>query len=152
MTDGWSAAIVLVGLVGWTLLADVCWGAEERLAGWWVARARSRGAWAGPWSFLVSMTALVGYGLVVWLGEVLAATLDSPTSVLLVVVPAALAYSPFAVTTAPLSPSGYLRWRASLESAGADTREQRNIAWWAGPPSLLGLGAIVLTLFQGLLG
>jgi hypothetical protein len=152
VTVGWTAAAVAVGLVGWALLLDVRFGAERRLAARWVSGARARDSWAGPFSFLVSFGALAGFGLLVWLGHLLAAVLGGPTWALLVVVPAQLSYVPFVLATAPLSPTGYARWRAELRSAGADAREQRRIAWWAGPPSLLGLGAIAITVFWSFLG
>lgn len=148
MTGGWAVVVVAVGLLGWTVLVDVRLGAERRLARRWVRWARTRGAWAGPLSLLASVAALAAYGLLVGLGAVLAAALGNPPWAPLLVVPAMLAYVHVAVSTAPLSPTGYARWRAELRSAGADVRLQRQIAWWAGPPSLLGVCAIALTLFR----
>ena len=141
-----------LALVGWVVLLDVVVDAERRLARWWVPRAGRRGAWAGPWSFAVSLAALAGYGLLVALGDAVGRAAGSPAWALVVLVPALLAYAPLAVATAPLTPGLYTRWRGELRAAGADPRQQRRIAWWAGPPSLFGVGALALTLVPPLAG
>ncbi|SDE10492.1 hypothetical protein SAMN05421872_1153 [Nocardioides lianchengensis] len=66
----------------------------------------------------------------------------------MITLPAMLVYTPFVVATAPLSAKPYWSWRNELSSAGATPIEERRIAWWAGPPSLGGAGAIFLSLMS----
>lgn len=145
--DGWWAVVVVGAVVfAWTVYLDVQHDAEARLARWWVSRARGWGRWAGPWSSLVSFAAFVGYGALALVGDAVGSELQDPRWALVVTGPALLAYAPFVVATSPVDPSGYRSWRTTLESAGADPREQRRIAWWGGPPSLVGMIIAVLTL------
>ncbi len=133
------------GVFGWCILLDVRYGSEKRLATWWIARARRWGRWTGPVSFLFSTAALVLYCLLAFGLAALAAPFDRPLVTLLCVLPAMFVYAPFVFATMPYEYASYSSWRAGLRSVGADKRNQRRIAWWAGPPSLLGLGALILT-------
>lgn len=133
------------GVFGWCILLDVRYGSEQRLATWWITQAQRWGGWTGPLSFLVSAAALTLYCLLAYVLVALAAAFDHPLVTLLCALPAMLLYAPFALATMPSKYTSYSSWRAGLRSAGADKRDQRRIAWWAGPPSLLGLGALVLT-------
>ena len=94
----------------------------------------------------MSVAALVGYSVLAVLGHVLSRHLGASHWALLVSGPAMLAYAPFVLATAPVDLQGYHWWRSDLGAAGADAQEQRRIAWWAGPPSLLGIFAIFVTL------
>jgi hypothetical protein len=94
------------------------------------------------------LAALAGFGLLALLGNVVATNVGNGLWALLVTVPAMLAYAPFVWATAPLGVTGYSFWRRELESAGADGREQRGIAWWAGPPSFVGLLVMIATLWS----
>jgi hypothetical protein len=47
----------------------------------------------------------------------------------------------------PAHYDGYRSWRNDLADAGANTRLQRAIAWWAGPPSFIGMIAMIASLF-----
>ncbi|MFT3889377.1 MAG: hypothetical protein QM713_14615 [Arachnia sp.] len=143
----WGIVGVLVGLgvLAWCIFVDVRLRAEERLAARWVSWAARWQDRTGPISLAVSVAALVGYCLLALLGGVIADALGSSLWTLCTALPAMLGYAPFVFITAPSRSGGY-SWRGALREAGADDRLQRRIAWWAGPPSLLGLGAVVITL------
>jgi hypothetical protein len=146
MSGWWAVAAAGAGIFGWAAYLDVRHDADRRLATWWVSRARAWGGWVGPCSLVISAGILAVYGLLALLGKVLAKGLGDPRWALLVAIPAMLAYAPFAFATAPVDPSCYSSWRSDLESAGADSREQRRIAWWAGPPSFVGMILMIATL------
>jgi len=148
MSGWWAVAVVGAGIFGWAVYLDVRHDSDRRLANWWVSRARAWGEWVGPCSLLISAAILAGYGLLALLGNVLSTELGDPRWALLVTIPAMLAYAPFVFATAPVDPSGYRSWRSELDSAGAESREQRQIAWWAGPPSLLGMILMIATLSE----
>ncbi|MFT3945253.1 MAG: hypothetical protein QM705_15725 [Ancrocorticia sp.] len=133
------------GIFGWCILFDVRYGSEQRLATWWVARARRWGSWTGLLSFLFSTAALVLYCLLAFGLGSLAAPFDRPLVTLLLTVPAMLLYAPLTFAVIPTEYGSYSSWQEKLRSAGAGKVEQRRIAWWAGPPSILGLGALALT-------
>jgi len=142
----WAVALVGGGILGWAIYLDVRHDSDGRLATWWVTRARDWGEFVGPCSLIISTGILACYGFLALLGNLLAQELGDPRWALLVAIPAMLAYAPFAFATAPVDPSGYRHWRSDLKSAGADTREQRRIACWAGPPSLVGMMSMIATL------
>lgn len=145
--NGW----VLVLLVGGALLAlamllDATFDSEQRLARLWVAGSQGLGWAAGPVLFLRSTALLALYSAVAWLGHLLSQGLGHPAWALLVSGPAMLVYAPVVLAMAPFNGTAYAAWRSHLAAAGADPRLQRAIAWWAGPPALVGFGTIVLTL------
>ena len=133
-------------LIGWALLLDERLGSEHRIAAWWVASVEGLGFAAGPVSFIRSTVLLAIYSTVAWSGDLLAAALDHPLWALVVSGPAMLAYAPVVLAMAPFEGTAYAPWRSRLAAAGADARQQRAIAWWAGPPALVGFGAVMFTL------
>ena len=135
-------------VLGWSAYLDARHRWVERLASWWVSGTRDGGRWVGPWSLAMSGMALAAYAALAWVGNLLAADLGDPRWALVVTVPALLAYGPFVFATVPHQTSGYVSWRAELRSAGADELHQRRIAWWAGPPSFLGIVLMIATLFS----
>ncbi len=141
--DGWVGFwFVFLALFAWAVYVDVRHGFDERLARWWLARARDWGAATGPVSFVLSAVALAGFGLLAVVADGAAERAGNPLWALVATVPAMLAYAPFTLATAPTQFGGYLDWRRALEAAGADAGQQRAIAWWAGPPSLMGFVAV----------
>ena len=146
LSGWWAVAVVGAGIFGWAMYLDVRHGSDKRLATWWVSRAQDWGGFVGPCSLIISAGILACYGFLALLGNLLAQELGDPRWALLVTVPAMLAYAPFAFATAPVDPSCYRDWRSDLRSAGADNREQRRIAWWAGPPSFMGMMLMITTL------
>ena len=147
MSGGWWVVLVGVSVFAWSLYLDLRHDADDRLAGWWVARARRQGGWAGPLALLTSLAALAGFCLLGFVAVVAADVGGDPLWALVVLYPTLLAYGPFMFATAPTDPGLYRAWRDSLERAGADRAEQRAIAWWAGPPSLAGLVLAIVSLF-----
>jgi hypothetical protein len=144
---GWPAFwVAAVALFAWAVYADVRLGSEDRLARWWLARVEAWGPATGPLSFVLSAAALGGFGLLAYAGHAVAEHLGNPLWALVATGPAMLVYVPFSFATAPAQYRGYLDWRFALAHAGADARLQRTIAWCAGPPSLLGIGAVTLAL------
>ena len=133
-------------VLGWSAYLDARHQCVERLASWWVSVTKDRGRWIGPWSLATSAVALTAYAALARIGHALARNLEDPRWALVVTVPALLAYGPFVFATVPHSTSGYVSWRSELRAAGADERHQRRIAWWAGPPSLLGVVLMIATL------
>ena len=146
MSGGWWGGLVAIALLGWTFLVDLLWGFDGRLARWWMARARDEGRWTGPVAFIRSAVLLGAYTVVALLGHRVGVALGDPRWALVLSGPAMLAYAPVVVAMAPTQGGAYASLREELASAGADAHQQRAIAWWAGPPALLGLGAIVATL------
>lgn len=116
------------------------------MAAWWVAGVDGLGFAAGPVSFIRSTILLAIYSTVAWLGHLLATALDHPLWALIVSGPAMLAYAPVVLAMAPFEGTAYTPWRSQLAAAGADARQQRAIAWWAGLPALVGFGAVMFTL------
>ena len=142
----WVFCAALVALFAWALYVDVRFGFDERLARWWLARARDWASAAGALSLFFSTVVLVCFGAIAWVADGVAERAGNPLWALVATAPAMLAYAPFALATAPTQFGGYVDWRRALASAGADVRQQRTIAWCAGPPSLMGFGAIALAL------
>jgi hypothetical protein len=139
-------AVAGVVLIGWALLLDARFGSEHRIAAWWVDGVQGLGLAAGPVSFIRSALLLAIYSTLAWLGDLLAGALEHPLWALLVSGPAMLAYAPVVLAMAPFEGTAYTPWRSHLAAAGADTRQQRAIAWWAGPPALVGFGVVMFTL------
>ena len=148
MSSGWAAVIVGFAALGWSFFLDIRFGSEARLARWWLSRVRAWDALAGPCSFVVSAGVLAGFGFFALVGHLLGLQHHEPRWALPVTLPALLAYAPFLLATAPGRFSGYREWRSTLAAAGATRVEQRRIAWWGGPPSLLGLVLAVLAVFD----
>lgn len=144
MSDGWWLLIAGVGLFGWSIFLDVKYKFGKRLAAWWAAQARRRGRAIGLFSFGVSTGAMLAYVLLLVFGAFLTARLDHLAWALCFMLPQSLAYVPFMLATVPSEP-GYVAWRRDLSAAGASAQQQRQIAWWAGPPSLIGMLAITAT-------
>ena len=90
---------------------------------------------------------MLAFSLLAVVGDGLGDSLDDPLWALAISLPAMLAYVPFNFATMPTQYGGYRSWRNDLADAGANTRLQRAIAWWAGPPSLIGMIAMIATLF-----
>ena len=109
-------------------------------------RSEQWGPATGPLSFLLSAGALAGFGSLAWAADAVAERAGSPLWALVATTPAILAYAPFSLATAPTQYGGYLDWRRAAREAGADVRQQRAIAWWAGPPSLMGFVAVAAAL------
>ncbi len=147
MSGGWWIVVVGGLVVAWAVALDVRLDSDRRLARWWVRWAAQRGAWAGPLSLLLSLALLVAFSLLAMVGDALGDSLDEPLWALAISLPAMLAYVPFNVATTPTQYGGYRSWRNDLADAGADPRLQRAIAWWAGPASLVGMIAMIATLF-----
>lgn len=151
--DGWvGLSATGAAVLAWSLYLDIRHGSDARLAAWWVARvrrvdARSIGPGRGPDAFLVSTGLVVCFSALAWAAYGAADQLGDPRWALVAVVPAMLAYAPFVLATMPTQSSAYWSWRQELASAGASPAEQRAIAWWAGPPSLAGLMAMLISLF-----
>lgn len=150
--DGWVGVLVTgAAVVAWALYLDIHHESDARLAAWWLARARrvearSIGPDPGPDAFLVSTGFLVCFSALAWAADRTADALGEPLWALAVTVPAMLAYAPFVLATMPTQGGAYWSWRQELEAVGADTNEQRAIAWWAGPPSLAGMMAMLVSL------
>lgn len=144
---GWWIVVLGAGVLAWSVLLDLRFHTGDRLARWWVPRAKGQGPWAGPVAFLASAVALAGYVLVALVGWAVASATSEDRWALTVVVPAMLVYAPVVFETMPSRVSGYRHWREALAKAGADARLQRTIAWGAGPPSTLGLVLMIVTLF-----
>jgi hypothetical protein len=147
VSGGWWIVGVGALVVAWAIALDVRLDTDRRLARWWVRWAGRRGGWAGPLSLLLSFAGLLGYGVLAMIGNALGESLGDPLWALAVSLPAMLAYVPFNFATMPTQYGGYRSWRQDLTHAGADIRLQRAIAWWAGPPSLVGMIAMIATLF-----
>ena len=128
--------------MGWSspgrIALDVRCDTDRRLARWWVRWASRRGGWAGPLSFLLSLGCCWRSPCSPWSATPSGDSLDDPHWALAVSLPAMLAYVPFNFATMPTQGGAYRSWRSDLADAGADARLQRAIAWWAGPPSLVG--------------
>lgn len=146
--SGWWALAGAVGLLMWIFVVEARYDFTERLATQWVARARPLGRGAGPVSLAISAAALVAFAVSGKSGQGLATELGHPLWALTITLPAMLMYAPFVGATAPLGTTAYGSWRNDLSSVGATPAEERRIAWWAGPPSLLGTGAIFLSLMS----
>ena len=147
MSGGWWIVVVGGVVVAWALALDARSGTDRRLARWWVRWAARRGGWAGPLSLLLSLSVLLAFSVLAVVGDALGDSLDDPLWALAISLPAMLAYVPFNFATMPTQYGGYRSWRNDLADAGAHTRLQRAIAWWAGPPSLIGMIAMIATLF-----
>jgi len=146
VSGGWWIVIVGGLVIAWAIVLDIRLHTDRRLARWWVRWAAGRGGWAGPLSLLVSLGCLLAYSVLALIGNGLGKSLGDPQWALAVSLPAMLAYVPFNFATTPTQGGAYRSWRSDLADAGADPRLQRAIAWWAGPPSLLGLIAMVASL------
>ena len=146
MGGGWWILVIGGLVVGWAIYLDIRHDTDKRLARWWVPRARRQGRWAGPLSFLMSLGLLAAYATVALVGASIASAAGDKRWALLTALPAMLAYVPFNFATMPTQYGSYGSWRKDLAAAGAEPRLQRAIAWWAGPPSLLGMVAMVATL------
>lgn len=151
MNGGWWVLGIGSGLLGWAAYLDLRHAMSERLARRWVAVAREQGRWAGPAAFAISLSLLLAYVVVALVGAAIASSFGESAWALVTVLPALAAYAPFVWSTTPTK-TGYWSWRDDLRLAGADPRLQRAIAWWAGPPSLLGLCASIGSLFAIFLG
>lgn len=147
-TDGgWVFVLVIgAGLIAWSMFLDAWLDSERRIATWWVRSVRGLGAWAGPVSFVRSTVLLALYSAVAWLGDLLAGRLGDPLWALVVSGPAMVAYAPVVLAMTPFDVVNVQMWRSQLSAVGAEPREQRAIAWWAGVPALAGFMAIMLTL------
>ena len=150
MEPWWWGVGACVAAFLWTAYLDVRHDSERRLAEWWVTRTRTLGGLTGPVSFLVSTSALVSFSVAAWTAVRAAGAAGHHLWALAVIGPAVLVYAPVAMATAPTQAGAYRPWRAELSAAGADPRQQRAIAWWAGPPSLLGVIAIAIALWSAL--
>ena len=148
MGGWWAFWVAVAALFAWAVHVDVRHGFDERLARWWWARARDWGQATGPLSFLLSTVALACFGGLAWAADGLADRAGDPLWALVATTPAMLAYAPFVLATAPTQYGGYVDWRQALASAGADVRQQRAIAWCAGPPSLMGYLAVSAALWS----
>lgn len=94
---------------------------------------------------------MLGYVLLLAPGAVITAELGHPAWAICFVLPQTLAYLPFMMATIP-SRTGYYAWRHDLAAAGATVRQQRQIAWWAGPPSLIGMITMISAVMALVLG
>ena len=150
MSGGWWIVVVGGLVIAWAIALDIRFDTDRRLAGWWVRWASRRGGWAGPLSALLSLGCVLAFSLLAIIGDNLGESLDDPRWALAVSLPAMLAYVPFNFATTPTQGGAYRSWRSDLADAGADARLQRAIAWWAGPPSLVGLIAMIASLITTL--
>ena len=152
MGGWWALWAALAALLAWAFYLDVRHGFDERLARWWVGRAQGWGTLTGGRSFLLSTVLLACFSAVARVADGVAERAGNPLWALVMTAPAMLAYFPFALTTMPTQGGAYGWWREDLAKAGADTSQQRAIAWWAGPPSLGGFLAIFLALWSAFVG
>ncbi len=144
----WVTPLIIgIGALVWSVFLDIRYSVDRRLADLWLAKIRTLGAWAGPFSFLISATALIAFCLLVVAGFLLGQHFGSPYWSLITTIPGIMAYVPFLMATVPAKFSAYSRWRSELRSSGAVPKEQRSIAWWAGPPSILGIVALTISTF-----
>jgi hypothetical protein len=146
MSDGWWLVVIGAGVLAWSVVLDVRLHIGDRLARWWVPRAERRGRWAGPAAFVISSVPLVAYLVMALVGAGIASAAGDERMALVTVVPAIALYAPYAFETMPARGSGYASWREALRAAGARAGLDRTIAWWAGPPSLLGMVAMCVTM------
>ena len=144
----WLGACITAFL--WSAYLDVRHHSERHLAAWWVARRRALRGWSGPASLLLSLGALGCFSVAAWTADRAGAAMGNHLWALVVVVPAVLAYAPLVMATAPTQASADRAWQSELGDAGADARQQRGIAWWAGPPSLARIVAIGMALWAAL--
>lgn len=151
MSDAWWLIIIGALLCGWWIFLNVKFNLDERLAAWWVSQARRRGRATGLFSFGVSTGAMLGYVLLLVVGALLTAKLGHLAWAIGLVLPQTLVYMPFMMATIPTQ-SGLVAWRHDLAAAGATAKQERQIAWWAGPPSLIGLVAMISTALALVLG
>jgi len=128
----------MIGVFVFAILVAGFFGFDRRLSSWWVARAHRLGRLTGPFSFAVSTSAMVCYSILLVVGMALTERLGHWLWALCFMLPQTLVYAPFMLITSP-SQGGYATWRSDLQEAGASTKQQRQIAWWAGLPSSVGL-------------
>lgn len=148
------AGCILTGiaLFAWSVLLDVRYGFDDRLAARWVRLTGRLGRGAAPVSFAIALAALVGFAVLAGIGAGLGGSWGDPLWSLLVTGPAALAYTPFVMATMPSAGGSYASWRGSLAAAGAAPGLQRAIAWSAGPPSLVGLVTLIAVCYSIFIG
>lgn len=145
MSDEVNAVGPILGMVGVVVVVVFVSGffkLDKRLASWWVACARRLGGLTGPFSFVLSAGAALCFGILLAAGMTLTKELGHWAWSLCLMLPQTLVYAPFMVTTVPTQ-AGYFTWRDTLRHAGADPRQQRQIAWWAGPPSIAGMSIAI---------
>lgn len=111
---------------------------DKRLASWWVARAHRLGKLTGLFSFGLSSAAMLCHSILLAIGMMWTEQLGHWLWALCFMLPQSLVYAPFMLTTLPTQ-AGYWTWRSDLRVAGASSKQQRQIAWWGGPPSLVGM-------------
>ena len=111
---------------------------DTRLASWWVARANRLGRLTGPFSLAFSAALMLCYTIMLVAGMMLTERLGHWIWALCFMLPQTVVYAPFMFITS-FSQSGYFTWRSDLKVAGASTKQQRQIAWWAGLPSFAGI-------------
>lgn len=148
MSGGWWTIIAMVGVLIFTVCVAGYFSLDERLAGWWVARARRLGRATGPFSFGLSVAVMVCCSILLVIGMVVTDRLGHWAWALCFMLPQTLVYTPFMLITLPAR-TGYGAWRDDLRDAGASPRQQRQIAWWAGPPSMVGM-MIVLAIWMSM--
>jgi len=138
MSEAWIPLLGMIGVSIFAILIAGFVGFDKRLASWWVARARRLGRLTGPFSFAVSAAAMLCFSILLGIGMVWTERLGHWLWASCFMLPQTLVYAPFMFITMPAQ-QGYWTWRGDLEVAGASKKQQRQIAWWAGIPSLVGL-------------
>src|SRR5699024_820989 len=142
LSEVWIPILGMIGVLVFAILVAGFLGIDKRLASWWVAGAQRFGRLTGPFSFACSSAAMVCYTSLLVAGMELTERFGHWMWALCFMLPQTLVYAPFMLITSP-SQSGYTAWRSDLQTAGASTRQQRQIAWWAGLPSLAGMAITI---------
>lgn len=136
-----SLILVGIGVLAWILMR----GDDARQARWWVAVTRRRPV--GPVVLGIHAAALLALLGAWWLGDQLADAWGHPRWALVTVLPAVMAYGPFAIGPLPERDSSpYEGWREELRLAGADRDDAARIAWWGGPPAFVGFVLCTVSL------
>src|SRR5699024_10413268 len=141
----YEAIVPILGMIVVTVGARRVAGSfdfDTRLPGRWVARALRLGGLSGPLRVAFSAALVLCYTIMLVAGMMLTERLGQWIWALCFMLPQTVVYAPFMCITS-FSQSGYFTWRSDLKVAGASTKQQRQIAWWAGLPSF---AAIIVTI------
>ncbi|GGB76197.1 hypothetical protein N798_13095 [Knoellia flava TL1] len=151
--NGWAGvAVVGLSLLAWSIVIDVRYDMDDRLARWLVPAVRRWGRWYALGAFVLSLSGLAVFAALACIGYALAGPLGDPRWALLVLYPAQLLYAPSVLAMAPSDPHMYRFWRESLRRSGARAAEERWIAWSGGVPAFMGMVALMVSLFPVFLG
>lgn len=142
MSDGLIPILGMVGVAVLVIFVSRFFRFDKRLARWWAARVHRLGKLTGLLSFLLSSAAMLCHSILLAVGMMWTEQLGHWVWALCLMLPQSLVYAPFMLLTMPTQ-NGYGEWRDDLQKAGVSTKQQRQIAWWGGPPSLVGMAAAI---------